>query len=157
MPIYNPPIPPYFLLVAGLLMSLTCGVAFARSVQQIVRERSLKNKNLPKNSDSNIPKWRQLLPFPYLGIAIGACLFLASSLQVFGFSGSIAYLLCLPLTALTTWLVWFQLSNLLDKMERGSLKREDLDSLELRENIPLFKERDIPSASEPLSTDDISS
>ncbi len=127
---YYQPQPPYLLLIAGLLISLTCGIALANLIKQIVKDWSV-NK-----STANVAIMRKPLPIPYIGIALGACIFLSSCLEVFSFSKKFAYGFSFPLTAGTALLVWFQLSKILDKMERGGLQKQDLESLQLRENIP---------------------
>ena len=127
---YYQPQPPYLLLVAGLLISLTSGIALANLIKQIVKDWSV-NK-----SPANVAIMRKPLPIPYIGIAIGACLFLSSCLEVFSFSKKFAYGFSFPLTVIAAISVWFQLSNILDKMERGGLQKQDLESLQLRENIP---------------------
>jgi hypothetical protein len=128
--VYYQPQPPYLLLIAGLLISLTSGIALANLIKQIVKDWSV-NK-----STSNVARMRKPLPIPYIGIALGACIFLSSCLEVFSFSKKFAYGFSFPLTAGTALLVWFQLSNILDKMERGGLQQQDLESLQLRGNIP---------------------
>lgn len=111
---YNLPQPPYFLIAVGLLISLSCGVVFAKLIKQLVQDWS-KNR-----STCSIVSIRGLtLKLPYLGIATGALIFLSSSLQLFGFTNLVAYSICLPLTVATGLVVWIQLSKILDKMERG--------------------------------------
>lgn len=132
---YYQPQPPYLLLVAGLLISLTSGIALANLIKQIVKDWSV-NK-----STANVTIMRKPLPIPYIGIALGACIFLSSCLEVFSFSKKFAYGFSFPLTVGTALLVWFQLSNILDKMERGGLQKQDLESLQLRENIPSSSKR----------------
>lgn len=127
---YYQPQPPYLLLVASLLISLTSGIALANLIKQIVKDWSV-NK-----STYNVAIMRKPLPIPYAGIAIGACIFLSCCLEVFSFSKKFAYGFSFPLTAGTALLVWFQLSKILDKMERGGLQKQDLESLQLRDNIP---------------------
>ena len=132
---YYQPQPPYLLLVTGLLISLTSGIALANLIKQIVKDWSI-NK-----SSSNVSIMRKPLPIPYIGIALGACIFLSSCLEVFSFSKKFAYGFSFPLTVGTALLVWFQLSNILDKMERGGLQKQDLESLQLTGNIPQSSNR----------------
>ena len=127
---YYQPQPPYLLLIAGLLISLTSGIALTNLIKQIVKDWSV-NK-----STANVARMRKPLPIPYAGIALGACIFLSSCLEIFSFSKKFAYGFSFPLTVGTALLVWFQLSNILDKMERGGLQKQDLESLQLRGNIP---------------------
>ena len=71
----------------------------------------------------------QLL-IPFLGMAGGICVFLASGMEIFGFPKLLSYVLALPLTVLTGWLVWTQLGKLSIELERGGSKALDLDSFE---------------------------
>ncbi|MDJ0553315.1 MAG: hypothetical protein QNJ68_02505 [Microcoleaceae cyanobacterium MO_207.B10] len=115
---YNLPQPPYFLIVVGLLISLSCGFVFAKLIKQLVQDWSTNP------STCNIVSMRGLtLQLPYLGISTGALIFLSSSLQLFGFTNLVAYSICLPLTVATGVVVWIQLSKILDKMEQG-IKKE---------------------------------
>lgn len=118
---YNPP---YFLLVAGLFISVTSGAAFEATLKSSVG-------NWAKSRSTRIlatMKGPQLL-LPFLGITIGVCLFLASGVQIFGFSAAIAYAIALPLTVLTSLLVWYQLGRILTQIEEGGSEALDLDSL----------------------------
>ncbi|NEO55133.1 MAG: hypothetical protein F6K54_19870 [Okeania sp. SIO3B5] len=111
---YNLPQPPYFLIAVGLLMSLSSGIVFAKLIKQLVKDWS------ENPSTCNIVSMRGLtLQLPYIGIAIGALIFLSSSLQLFGFTNLVAYSICLPLTVATGVVVWIQLTKILDKMEQS--------------------------------------
>ncbi|MGB3514634.1 MAG: hypothetical protein WBA93_36580 [Microcoleaceae cyanobacterium] len=111
---YSLPQPPYFFIVVGLLISSSCGVVFAKLIKQLMQEWSTNR------STCSIVSMRGLtLQLPYIGIAMGALIFLSSSLQLFGFTNFVAYSICLPLTVATGLIVWIQLSKILDKMEQG--------------------------------------
>lgn len=117
------PEPPYFLLGAGLLASIASGTAFYATLTQFVqmwsRNRSTRSLSQARGLE---------LQLPFLGIAGGVCVFLAAGLQIFGINTQIAFLLSLPLTIFTAWLVWWQLGKLLVQLERGGSKALDLDS-----------------------------
>jgi uncharacterized protein (DUF2062 family) len=121
--VYNIPEPPYFLLIAGLLISITCGTAFEavlkQGVQQWVKHRSTRTL-------ANLQGAQLFLPF--LGMAIGVCVFLSSGMEIFGFSTELAYVAALPLTLLSSWLIWFQLGKILVQLEKGGSAALDLDS-----------------------------
>lgn len=120
---YSLPDPPYFLLVAGLLASLTSGAAFDAVLRQSVKSWS---QNRSTRILANLQGPQLFLPF--LGISIGACVFLSSGMTIFGFPSSFAYSVSLPLTALTCLLVWTQLGKILGQLERGGSQALDLDS-----------------------------
>lgn len=117
---YNPP---YFLLVAGFLMSLTSGVAFETTLKQSVQEWS---RNRSTRTLATLQGVSLLLPF--IGICAGVCVFLASGIMIFGFPGLPAYGAAFLLTALTGTLVWSQLGQILMQLEQGGSKALDLDS-----------------------------
>ncbi len=122
---YNYPGPPYFLLFLGLFAGLTCGLAFEATLRQKVQEWS-KNRSTRTLAQM---KGLQLL-IPFLGIAVGIAVFLASGLEIFGFPTWICYVISLPLTFIISFLVWSQLSKLLRQLERGGSKALDLDAFE---------------------------
>jgi hypothetical protein len=123
--VYNFPEPPYFLLVAGLFAGITSGAAFEATLKQKVREWS---QNRSTRTLAQMKGFQLLLPF--LGIAAGICVFLASGLEIFGFPSWLSYSISLPLTLLIGFLVWSQLGKLLAQLERGGSKALDLDAFE---------------------------
>lgn len=114
---------PYFLLVAGLLASLTSGVAFEATLKQSVKDWS---QNRSTRTLANLRGLQLLTPF--LGMCGGICFFLASGIQIFGFTEWLAYAIALPLTAFTGILVWSQLGRVLTQLQQGGSKALDLDS-----------------------------
>ena len=115
--------PPYFLLIAGLFISLTSGLAFEAKLKQSVQEWAVHRST---RTLATIRGFSIALPF--LGICVGICLFLASGVQVFGFPVTIAYGLSGFMTLLTGGLVWWQLGKTLTQIEKGGSKALDLDS-----------------------------
>lgn len=116
--------PPYFLVIASLLAGVTSGVAFKATLEQLVRQWS-RDRSI--NLTEEINRLELLLPF--FGIAIGICVFLASGLQIFTFPVDLSYIFSVPLTILTSGLVWWQLGKLLEQLMRGGSAALDLDSL----------------------------
>jgi hypothetical protein len=115
--------PPIILLVAGLLASLTSGLAFDATLKMAVREWS-KNK-----STRTLAEARGLsLLLPFLGICGGISFFLSAGLQIFGFPLALSIGIALPLTLLSGGLVWFQLGRVLQQIEEGGSAALDLDS-----------------------------
>lgn len=120
---YFPADPPYFVLVAGLLVALTCGTAFSATLKQIVQKWSDARA---VNETAKMPT-RQLI-FPFLGISAGVCMFLASGLETFGFSFFLSYAVGIPLTLLTGLLVWYQLNSMLTLAEKEGFQAFNIDS-----------------------------
>lgn len=117
------PEPPYFLLVAGLLVALTCGSAFAATLKQIVQKWS---SDRAADVVARLRTGQLLVPF--LGILAGVCLFLSSGLEIFGFPGWLSYAVAVPLTLLLGLLVWFQLGSMFALVERQGFEAIDIDS-----------------------------
>ena len=116
---YFLPQPPYFLLVFGLFIGVTCGLAFEATLKQ-------KAKDWFSSSDREAVDQSVLL-LPFIGICIGICVFLASGLEIFILNTWISYALALPTTLLTAALVWYQLKRVLAQIEQGGSKALDLD------------------------------
>ncbi len=116
--------PPYFLVVAGLFIGITCGLAFKATLEQSVQAWS------KTRSSRLIAAMRGFQLFvPFLGIGIGICIFLSAGLSIFGIPNWFACGFSFPTTALTLGLLWLQLGRLLEQLERGGSKALDLDSL----------------------------
>jgi hypothetical protein len=123
--VYSIPEPPYFLLVVGLLIGITSGLAFEATLKQLVQEWY---KNRSTRSIANLQGVQLFVPFA--GISIGICIFLSSGLEIFGFPSQMSYTIALPLTLFIGVLVWLQLGRILVLLERGGSQALDLDSLE---------------------------
>ncbi|WP_250122068.1 hypothetical protein [Chroococcidiopsis sp. CCMEE 29] len=117
------PEPPYFLLVAGILVALTSGAAFAATLKQIVQKWA---SDRAANRLSKLPTAQLILPF--LGISAGVGLFLSSGLEVFGFPNWLSYAVAIPLTLLIGLLIWLQLGSMLSLVEREGFQSIDIDS-----------------------------
>jgi hypothetical protein len=117
------PQPPYFLLAAGLFISLTSGLAF-----QAVMTDSVKDWSMNRSTRSLATMRGPSLFLPFVGMGIGACLFLSSGVEIFGFPSKIAYAIAVPMTLLISWLVWSQLGKILIQIEEGGSAAIDLDS-----------------------------
>lgn len=120
---YFPAEPPYFLLVAGLLVALTSGAAFSATLKQIVQKWSDAKA---VNETAKMPT-RQLV-VPFLGISAGVCMFLCSGLTIFGFTNLLAYPIGGAITLLSGLLVWFQLNSMLALAEREGFQAFNIDS-----------------------------
>lgn len=118
------PEPPYFLLVAGMLVALTCGSAFAATLKLIVQKWS---SDRAAKVSASLPMGQLLVP--YLGISAGVCLFLSAGLEIFGFPATLAYPVAVPLTLLLGLLVWLQLGSMLALVERQGFRAIDIDSM----------------------------
>lgn len=120
---YFPADPPYFLLVAGLLVALTSGAAFWATLKQIVQKWS---EAKAVNAIAKLPT--TLLVVPFLGICVGVCMFLCSGLAIFGFPNILAYTIGGAITLLIGLLVWFQLNSMLALAEREGYQAFNIDS-----------------------------
>jgi hypothetical protein len=123
--VYYFPDPPYVLLAFGLFVSLTSGLSFDSVLKLSVKDWS---KNRSTRKLANIRGLQLLLPF--VGIAIGSCVFLGAGMEIFGFPTKLAYAISLPMTVLIGWLVWWQLGKILAELDRGGSAALDLDSFE---------------------------
>lgn len=124
----NFPDPPYFLLVAGLLVALTSGLAFNTTLKQAVREWAQTRSTRVL---SNLQGMQLLIPF--LGISAGIELFLTAGLTTFGFPLWLSSIVSLVLTVATSALIWSQLGRMLVLLAQGGSQALDLDTLEARE------------------------
>lgn len=115
--------PPYFLLAIGILVALTSGTAFSATLKQIVQRWS---SDRAANVTTKL-RTEQLL-IPYLGIAVGVCIFLSSGLEIFGFIGWLSYAVAVPITLLLGFLVWYQLGSMFALVEQQGFRSLDLDS-----------------------------
>jgi len=122
---YYIPQPPYLLLVVGLLIGVTAGLAFEETLKQALKSWS---SNPREKKATDIQNFNLL--FPFLGICIGVCIFLASGLNIFSIDPWFAYSFSIIVTILIAGLIWRQLSSLLKQLQRGGSKAIDLDSFE---------------------------
>jgi hypothetical protein len=117
------PQPPFFLLLVGLFVGLTCGLAFEATLKDTVNTWY----KTPGRSERNLLETGSL-QLPFLGICLGICIFLASGLEIFIADRWLAYALSLPMTLFIAGLVWTQLGILLVQLQRGGSKALDLDT-----------------------------
>ncbi|WP_017654603.1 hypothetical protein [Fortiea contorta] len=120
---YFPEQPPYLLLPIGFFIALTSGLALSGTIKLVVQKWQISDEQNPQNVSS----WRALI-VPFLGIAVGSCLFLCSGLEIFGFPSFLALTVGLPISLLTCLLVWYQLGSMLDFVKTRGMKSLDLDS-----------------------------
>jgi hypothetical protein len=119
---YYLPQPPYALLVVGLFVGITCGLAFEATLKQCVNGWLRKNYTPGEDLLGNSP-----LRLPFLGVCAGICVFLASGLDIFILNSWVSYSLALPMTILIGALVWTQLEKVLQQLQQGGSKAIDLD------------------------------
>lgn len=120
---YYYPQPPFFICVIGLFVGLTCGLTFQTMLKQKVEKWS---KDGRKDNLAQIE--RKELQIAYLGICLGIWIFLTGGLLLFSIGLIIAVGLALPLTVLATSLIWTQLIDVLNQLQKGGSKALDLDS-----------------------------
>ncbi|PLZ99146.1 hypothetical protein CEN50_08440 [Fischerella thermalis CCMEE 5268] len=121
---YNPSQPPYLLLIIGLFAALTSGLALAGTLKVIVNK--WQSDGAEKSSTQLSIKQ---LSIPFLGITVGVTLFMCSGFEIFGFPPLLAYAVGIPVTILTSLLVWFQLGSMMSFVERRGMQSLDLDSM----------------------------
>ncbi len=114
--------PPYFLLVAGLLVALASGAAFSATLKQIVQKWSSARAAA---AIAKLPTGQLVVPF--LGISAGVCMFLSSGLEIFGFTAMLSYVVAGSLTLLIGLLVWLQLNSMLALVEKEGFQAINID------------------------------
>ena len=123
MMFFDAPQGPFFLLFAGVFMGVTSGVAFAKTFKGLVGAW-LQTEERDPQALLGSQLW-----VPYVGMAMGACLFLGATLQVFTFSPKIAFILSGTVTVGGAIAVWWQLGIILRQIQRGGVGAIDLGSL----------------------------
>jgi hypothetical protein len=112
----RPSHPPYVSLLIGLLISLSCAVPLALTLRQRMQYWS---QNL---TFITLTKWGNLqILIPLAGTNVGVWLFIASGLEIFGFSTVLSYLVSLLLTAAISSVVWSQISIFLGRRRVRSM------------------------------------
>jgi hypothetical protein len=119
---YYLPEPPYFLLILGLLVGITSGVAFEALLKQKVNHWM---KSYSTQSPEQLLGFNTL--FSFWGICLGTCIFLASGLETFSLDRLFAYGFSLLMTIFIGGLVWKQLRTVLKDLKQGGSKALDLD------------------------------
>ena len=124
--------PPIFAIAAYLFIAATSGYAFYTTLTGELKAWA---------KDRSSRRLQQLqgyqLRFPIVGIAIGGCGFLTSSLQIFGISSKFSLTIAIPLTIGLGLAIWNQLVKLLNQLVRGGVRGLDLEAVSLGDvNIP---------------------
>ena len=117
------PDPPYFSLIAGLVISFLCGKAFEVTLRQQIERWSQS-----RSSRILLQLQGVQLVLPFVGMCVGACVFLGSGVTVFGFPSGISYCLAIPLTSLAGGLIWTQLKTLLMQLQEGGSEALKIDA-----------------------------
>ena len=115
---------PYLLLIFGLLVALTSGLALSATLKLIIKRWQVFGGGKPNNY---LSVGHYTLPF--IGVTLGLGLFLCSGLEVFGFTPILVCSIGLPTTLCTCWLVWSELVSMLTYIEIQGMRALDLDSL----------------------------
>ncbi|MGJ5674207.1 MAG: hypothetical protein ACR9NN_11450 [Nostochopsis sp.] len=121
---YYPLHPPYLLLIFGLFAALTSGLALTGTLKVIVNK--WRSDGAEKSSSQLSIKQ---LSVPFLGITGGVVLFMCSGFEIFGFPPLLAYAVGVPVTILTSLLVWLQLGSMMSFVQRQGMQSLDLDTL----------------------------
>ena len=114
--------PPYFFMVAGLIIAVTSGAAFGAVLKDIVAtwRKTRSSEVVAKMGGLNIQ-------LPFFGTCAGTAIFLASGLGCFGTPTWLSYAAAAPLTFLSAALVWRQLKSNLALLESGRPRAFELD------------------------------
>ncbi len=123
---YYLPEPPFFLIFVGFIIGVTCGLAFESTLKDKV---NLWRTQPPKTKESQLFGISNLF-FPFVGVCVGICIFLASSLEIFIYDRVFSYALSLALTLFIGGLIWYQLQKLILLLLSGGSKALDLDTYE---------------------------
>lgn len=123
MMFFDAPQGPFFLLFVGVFMGGTSGLAFAKTFKGLVGAWLRTEERDPK------ALLESQLWVPYVGMALGACVFLGATLQIFTFSPKIAFILSGSVTVGGALAVWWQLGVILRQIQRGGVGAIDLGSL----------------------------
>ncbi|MBD2078235.1 hypothetical protein H6F86_30970 [Phormidium sp. FACHB-592] len=116
------PEPPYILLVAGLLITLTCMLPLTMMIRERMKYWS---ENLSPDTLSSEGRLQLILPF--LGTAGGVCLVLIAALEVLGLPVLPALLLSLLSTLLSGYFAWLRLGKMLSRRALRSYMEQFID------------------------------
>jgi hypothetical protein len=116
------PEPPYILLVAGLLITLTCMLPLTIMIRERMHYWS---ENLSPDTLSS--EGRLQLIFPFLGTVGGVCLVLIAVLEVLGLPVLPAILLSLLSMLLSGYFAWLQLGTMLSRRALRSYMEQFID------------------------------
>ncbi|MGK7948960.1 MAG: hypothetical protein AB4368_09190 [Xenococcaceae cyanobacterium] len=120
---YYYPQPPFLICLIGLFVGLIFGLTFQTILKQKV------NKWLKDGRKEDLAQIeKKELKLAYLGICLGVWIFLTGGLLLFSTGLIVAVGLALPLTVLSTSLIWNQLIDVLQKIQKGGSKALELDS-----------------------------
>ncbi|WP_013321914.1 hypothetical protein [Gloeothece verrucosa] len=120
---YYLPEPPYFLLIFGLFMGITSGLAFEATLKLKVQQWMKQSKKQLSEQKLGFD-----LLFPFWGISIGICIFLSAGLEIFLGDRWLSYSIALPMTIFIGGLVWMQLGKVLQQLLEGGSQAIDLDA-----------------------------
>lgn len=120
---YYYPQPPFLICLIGLFVGVTFGLTFQTILKQKVNKWS---KDGRKENLAEIDKTE--LKLAYSGIGLGIWIFLTGGLLLFNTGLIVAAGVALPLTFLSTSLIWTQLIDVLQQIQKGGSKALDLDS-----------------------------
>lgn len=115
--------PPYLLLLFGILISLSCGLAFEKVLKNNVRQWY----QTEQSQNTQVQTFSLLVTF--IGICTGIFLFLVAGLEVVINAWKISGAIALVLTLVTARLVWSQLGELLLRIKQEGSQALDLDNL----------------------------
>ncbi|MEM6502386.1 MAG: hypothetical protein AAF685_11175 [Cyanobacteria bacterium P01_C01_bin.89] len=123
MMIFDAPQAPIIQLIVGFVVGGGCGALFAKMFRDRVKTWLATEERDPAEF------MRSPLRFPYVGTALGACVFLAATLQTFTIPVKWAFIMSGSVTVGGAIAVWWQLGVILRQVQRGGVDAIDLGSL----------------------------
>ncbi|MEM9770415.1 MAG: hypothetical protein AAF889_02230 [Cyanobacteria bacterium P01_D01_bin.73] len=119
---FDAPQGPLIQLIIGFAVGGACGGLFAKMFRETVKTWLATEERDPNDF------LKSPLRFPFVGTAMGACVFLAATLQTFTIPAKWAFLMSGSVTAGGAIAVWWQLGVILRQVQRGGVDAIDLGS-----------------------------
>lgn len=104
------PSPPYFLLLAGLLIILACAIPLTIAIRQRIEYWS---KRISPNAFPAEARLQTILPFS--GTVSGFCIFLTAGLEVLGLPVLPSLVVALLVSGSVAYLAWFMLGRMFNR------------------------------------------
>lgn len=122
---YYLPQPPFFVVLAGLFIAVTCGTVFQSAMEQKLRD-SYQNPNGANAFKLNLSQ-DSALTTGYVGVCLGVWVFLGGGLLVLGFGAIPSFGVALLIMLFTAGLVWDQINDVFNQLKEGGSESLSLD------------------------------
>ena len=117
-PSYSPIKDPFIMLFLGLIITITCGVWFARIMQ-------IKIINYEKEGVSPIPLKRPDTAVSWSGSFTGLTLFFCGMLQIFDFNSIKSLIASILISGISGTTMWRVIKDLMHQLDSGKIKEID--------------------------------